>query len=209
MSQLLPEMSELEHDLLSEMFNLGVGRAAASLSEMVHQEIILSVPVVEFRTREGLAEELGKNHPICSVSQEMSGPFSATSMLLFPAESGLNVVRAMLNTHVSDEMLAELQHEALSEIGNVVLNACIGTIADTLSDSFAVGLPSFDISRPNELLQVNASTQADVVLLIRIFMTLSESEVTGYLAFILGDVSIKELRTHMDLMLSSLSGRAG
>lgn len=205
MSALISQLTPLEHDLLTEMFNIGVGRASSSLSKMVNQEVILSVPVVEFRTREGMAKELGKNHPICSVSQDMQGPFSAKSMLLFPAESGLKVVRAMLNTHVSDEMLAELQQEALSEIGNVVLNACIGSLAEAMTETFNVGLPSFDISNPHELLQVNHETEEDVVLLIRIFMTLSESEVTGYLAFILGNVSISELQVTLDSMVSTLT----
>jgi chemotaxis protein CheC len=207
MSDQLPSFSLLEHDLLCEMFNIGVGKASASLSKMVNQEVMFSVPTVELKTREGLAGELGKERPICSISQEMKGPFSAKSMLLFPADSGLLVVRAMLNTHVSDEMLAELQHEALSEIGNVVLNACIGSIADTLSNNFTVGLPVFDISKPDRLFHIKDSTENDVVLLIRIFMTLRESEVTGYLAFILGDISLKELRDNLDTILNSLSKR--
>lgn len=200
-----PILKPLEHDMLCEMFNLGVGRASASLSAMVKQEVILSVPIVEFRTREGMAEELGDDQPICSVTQEMNGPFSAESVLLFPAESGLKVVRNMLGSSLSDEMLAELQQEALSEIGNVVLNACIGSIAETMSENFKVGLPNFDISKPNELLQVNSSSEDDVVLLIRIFMTLSESEVTGYLAFLLGNVSLIELQATLARMIENLS----
>ena len=200
-----PYLSPLEHDFLCEMFNLGVGNAASSLSKMVNQEVHLSVPIVELKTRNEMAVELGQGVPICSVTQAMSGPFTAQSMLLFPADSGLNVVRAMLNTHVSDEMLAELQHEALSEIGNVVLNACIGSIANTVSSNFKVGLPSFDISNPEELLKVAENQQDDVVLLIRLFMTLSESKVTGYLAFVLGNVSLQELRNNLNSLLNELS----
>ena len=37
-------LSELENDLLGELFNIGVGRAANSLSQMVNQEVTLSVP---------------------------------------------------------------------------------------------------------------------------------------------------------------------
>jgi len=41
---------ELESDLLAELFNIGVGRAADSLSRMVNQEVKISVPSVEFRS---------------------------------------------------------------------------------------------------------------------------------------------------------------
>jgi chemotaxis protein CheC len=196
-------LTPIEHDFLCEMFNLGVGSAASSLSKMVNQQVLLSVPIVELKTRQEMAGELGVGVPICSVSQSMNGPFSAQSMLLFPADSGLKVVRAMLNTHVSDEMLAELQHEALSEIGNVVLNACIGSMANTITNSFKVGLPTFEQSTPEILLEVENKLD-DVVLLIRIFMTLSESKVTGYLAFVLGNISLKELRQNLNYLISEI-----
>lgn len=204
----LPSLSADEHDLLQELFNIGVGHAAASLSRLVNQEVTLSVPIIEFRSREGMSRELGGDRPICSVRQEMEGPFSADSMLLFSDENSLRVVRMMLGTQLSNETLAELQQEALSEIGNIVLNACIGAMSNAVGDGFTVGLPSFDVARPNELLRVTAATVDDVVLSIRIQMILAESQVTGYLAFILGDLSLEELHQMLRRMVEKLSDTA-
>lgn len=78
------ELSELETDLLVELFNIGVGRAADSLSRMVNQEVHLSVPSVEFCSVEKMAEFLGGDTIICSVSQKMTASFNAKTMLLFP-----------------------------------------------------------------------------------------------------------------------------
>ena len=49
MSELL---NELEIDALTEMVNIGVGRAATSLRDMVGEQVLLSVPRVNLVSRE-------------------------------------------------------------------------------------------------------------------------------------------------------------
>lgn len=197
------ELSELERDLLTEMFNLGVGKAAASLSTMVKQEIKLSVPHIEFLTVTELADKLGTENAICSVSQVMSGPFSAQSMLLFPEKNSMEIVRQMLGEDLSDDTVMELQQEAFSEIGNIVLNACIGSFSDALNEEFKVDLPVFETSRSTDLFNVAEKSQ-DIALFIRIDLTLSASEITGYLAFLMGTLSLEQLKDVLEKMLRNL-----
>ena len=102
-------LSEMEVDLLTELFNLGVGSAAASLSQMVKQEIKLSVPHIEFLNINQIADKLGAERSICSVSQLVSGPFTAKSMLLFPEENSFEIVRQLLGNDLPDDALIELQ----------------------------------------------------------------------------------------------------
>lgn len=79
----VPQLSPLEEDLLTEMFNLGVGSASSSLSKMVDQEVKLAVPQVIFDSIENVASTIGNDQFISGVSQEIKGPFNAQSMLLF------------------------------------------------------------------------------------------------------------------------------
>jgi len=133
----------LEKDLLLELFNLGVGRAAASLSELVSKEIELSVPELALVTTDQLINELDCGALICGISQDIRGPFNARAMLVFPEQGSLDVVRQMLGGSMPDEAIAELQQEAFTEIGNIVLNACIASISNTLEDSFEIEVPLF------------------------------------------------------------------
>jgi chemotaxis protein CheC len=52
-------LSGLEHDALTELVNLGVGRAAMGLRSMVGSEVRLSVPSVAFISRARAAELVG------------------------------------------------------------------------------------------------------------------------------------------------------
>ncbi len=205
-STLMPNeitLTELELDMLTEMFNLGVGKAAASLSTMVKQEIELSVPHIEFLSVEELATRLGSDTTICSVSLQLDGPFSAQSMLLFPEDNSLDIVRQMLGQDLPDEIVGELQQEALSEIGNIVLNACIASFAEAMNGEFETKLPVFELSRPVDLLNVSEKKN-DTALFIRIDLTLSASEITGYMAFLMGTLSLEQLKEVLSKMLSNL-----
>ena len=196
------KLSELESDLLAELFNIGVGRAAASLSTMVNQEVKLSVPHVQFLTLEHLASKLGKNRKISCVSQKIDGTFSAESLLLFPEKGSLEIVKLMLGGQLPDEMIAELQEEAFSEVGNIVLNACIGAMSESMNDNFDVEIPKFEVNTPTELLHTKDSD--DLVLFIHIDLTLSQSDVTGYLAFLLSSISLKKLHHTLKRIISGI-----
>ena len=56
------ELTELEHDTISELINIGVGRAASSLSEMVAQPVELTVPTISFVERFSNSELAPKIH---------------------------------------------------------------------------------------------------------------------------------------------------
>ncbi len=199
------QFSELETDLLAELFNIGVGTAADSLSRMVNQVVKLSVPSVEFRTINDMSDYLGGDIEICSVSQEMRGAFDARSMLFFHEESSMEVVRQLMGSHLPDEMVAEMQEEALNEIGNIVLNACIGSVASSFDQSFEVGLPVFQKGKPYQLLTPSASSKDGSVLLIRIHMELTDCAVKGYLAFLLGQTSQENLHNSLKVMLDKFN----
>jgi len=200
-----PNLTELESDYLSEIFNIGVGNAASSLSQMVKQEIKLSVPELNFLSSTELIELLGSNNLLSSVSQKMDGPFSAQSMLLFPDADSLEIVRKLLGEHLSDEGIAELQNEAMSEIGNIVLNACIGSLSQSFDITFQIDLPEFNRATPDDILKSKHLDKESLILFIRIELTLSESKITGYLAFLLGFESFSILHEQIKAKLSQFS----
>ena len=49
------KLNELQEDMLTELFNLGMGNAASALSEMVSEEILLSIPKISFMEKSELA----------------------------------------------------------------------------------------------------------------------------------------------------------
>ncbi|WP_094545769.1 chemotaxis protein CheC [Petroclostridium xylanilyticum] len=42
------KINDLKYDILKEIFNIGVGKAASMLSEIIDKKILLDVPKIEF-----------------------------------------------------------------------------------------------------------------------------------------------------------------
>ena len=79
-------LDELELDALSELVNIGVSRAAASLRTMIGQEILLSVPSVQVVTRSQAAQIIGDRdrENLVAVHQAFDGDISGRALLIFP-----------------------------------------------------------------------------------------------------------------------------
>ncbi|WP_198264985.1 hypothetical protein [sulfur-oxidizing endosymbiont of Gigantopelta aegis] len=197
-------LTEMEFDLLTELFNVGIGRSAAALSEMLHQEIQLSVPEISFCSVDELLERFPNDENIITVSQDISGPFDMQSMLLFPVSGSLNVIRAMLGNHLSDEMATELQQEAFTEIGNIVLNACIGIIAKMLDDNFVIKLPQFSDDKAENLFKNSHFNTNQVVMSMQVDLTLTTNQISGHIAFVLGSVSMDSIKLQLNKMLENV-----
>lgn len=182
----MTELNELQRDALGEIFNIGVGRAASSLSLIVNDEVLLSAPYVTIVNREQAAKILlGKElRQFSTVSQTFNGPFDAEAMLVFPETNALEIVRLMVGPHMSIEELSEYEQEAMCEIGNIILNACMSSLADILSISFDSTLPLHRFGDTNSL-PLFGNDDVHMVLLLQVDMIISQQHIQGHLLFLL------------------------
>ena len=199
------KMSPLELDALGEIFNISVGRAAASLSELTREEVSMSVPLVHILSPKKAVELLDPEHKlrITSVSQQFNGSFSGKALLMFPGSSGLEVVRLMLGAEMPLEQLTEMEQDAMSEIGNIILNTCFSTIADMLTESFDCELPLFQISSTRQLL--DADNDHAQILFVQIQLALEQRNLEGYVAFVMGNASLLNLHNAVTRFLNGAS----
>ncbi len=202
-------LNELQQDMLTEAFNLGMGKAAASLSEMVQEEILLSVPDIIFMSNSAAAAELDLQSPgnVSGVSQGFNGPFSGEAMLLFPIEKSLELVRLLLQDTVPLENLTEFEEEALNEIGNIILNAGLSSLANFFNLEIMTDLPEFRQGTYKDMLNIDESTSSseDIVLLLRVDFKLEKHAVDGYVMFLLDAESFNALGDNINNSLKLLN----
>lgn len=200
-------LSDIQHDALVEIFNISIGRAAAAMSSIVSEEITLAVPSFRFMTVGEAAESLctGEGRRICGVTQSYSGTFDAEAILMFPEERSLEIVRMMVGESFPLEELSDLEQEAMSEIGNIILNACIGTIANIVGGKFTSTLPAFRLGTSREILHVDDKKSDDYVLFIYIDFIMEKREIHGYVAFLMNVPSIAGLLDSVDRFIGKIS----
>jgi len=203
----MDSLSELHLDALAEVFNVGAGRAAASLSEIVGDEVQLSVPSVEIRKSSEIDKEvIGLDTDrFGAVHQTFTGVFEAEAILLFAEDHALEIVRDMMNSQISIEDLAEFEQEAMCELGNIILNACLSAMADMLSIPMDCSLPDYSVSTIDEIVQrINAGEDDAYLLLLHIDLVIEKRRSKGHLIFVLGSTSLAKLVLEIERFLGAI-----
>ena len=190
------ELSEIEQDALAEIANMGVSRAAASLRRMVGEQVLLSVPAVNIVSRRVASRMVEKGHSpkLVAVQQSFEGPFSGRALLIFPEAQSLELVRSIVGEEHSLEDVIDLEQEALAETGNIILNACLATIANVLRRTMRMSLPSIVRGDGDTLFDVREGSRDGLVLFLYIDFTIKNRDVRGFIALLMGLPSIAALK---------------
>lgn len=202
-------LDSLHLDALTEVFNIGRGRAARSLSEIVGYTIQLSVPELRIvKTDEINLNNLSLNKGrFGAVTQYFHESFNGEVMLLFTEEHALEIVRDMIGSSISIEDLADFENEAMCELGNIILNACLSAMADVLSISMGSSLPSYSVATDEEVLRrIKGMAKHPYSLMLHIDLTMEKRCTAGKLVFLLSADALNSLIRRVDEFVTGLTG---
>jgi chemotaxis protein CheC len=189
-------LTDLERDALAELSNIAMARAANSLRQMVNYEVRLSVPSVDVLTLETAIQAVAKpNNPsLVAVRQDFSGAFSGRALLIFPEANSLELVRAVVGGQLPLNDIANLEDEALTETGNIILNSWIATIANLLKLALRMSLPVLVRGDSRRMFEPAHAEEA-IVLFLHIKFEISQKAIQGYVALMMDIPALHELRS--------------
>jgi chemotaxis protein CheC len=199
-------LTEMRQDALAELFNIGVGQAAAALSEIVNDTIELSAPEISICSVAEARTQLlsGECKKVSAVMQQFSGPFDTQAMLVFPETHALEIVRLMINSaDLTPEEISEYEQEAMCEVGNIILNACMCALADSFCATIDGGLPMhrFESSEALLLAPAGSSMTDKVILFLKVSILIRKHAVNGQIIFLMSIESLDALFSLVDQYL--------
>jgi chemotaxis protein CheC len=190
-------LTEPQRDALVELLNIGFGRAGASLSKLTGQRILLDVPEVAIHPVSQLDASLGRvtATKVASVHQVFSGPVAGDALLILDP-----VAAATLKELLTDEPSLPLEldtssREVLTEVGNILLNACIGTFGNLLRVPVSFSVPDIDIASLRSVMDQLAAVGDAMryALVVTAGFRLRDAAVTGYVVIVLTVQSLTRL----------------
>jgi chemotaxis protein CheC len=195
--------SEYHLDVLRELINMGVGRAAASLNDLLQSQIELEVPSVSMFRPEDFSE--GKKDiseaTLSCVQLGFHGSFTGTAALVFPPQSAAKLVATLVGEDPTAPSLDAVMAGTLNEVGNIVINGVMGTIGNILRKPFDFSLPNYLEGRLTDLLRLHEIVEGVTILLVRTHFRVEDRHIEGsmFLIFELGTLdallkTIDELR---------------
>lgn len=200
-------LTELQKDGIGELLNIGMGNAAESLSQMVEEEVLLSVPDVQLLPTSDLEKlEMNAQVDMSAVSQQFDGAFKGNALLLFPENKSLELVWALLQGSVPKEEVFEMEEEALSEVGNVIINACLGSLANMLKESIQSDFPQFKRGKYEHIVGEFSEKEVDdpIMLFMHIDFKLKTKDIEGYVAIIMDVGSLNDFLKKIDNFIAGI-----
>lgn len=198
-------LSELELDALKEIFNIGIGRSASALNQMVSEEVHLTIPEVHLIPhKEAKSKLIEKNQGIVSaVTQNFRGDFSGQAILMFSQENGLTLVRKLLGDNIPLSSLSELEQDSLVEIGNIILNSCFGTVINFLNANIEIDLPQFKQGTVDEIFE--RVVESEWSFYIEVSFSLPTDNINGYISFLMDIKSLEVFKASVKNFVLNMS----
>lgn len=205
----MPLITEDQLDALQEFINIGVGRAAGMLNEMIESPISLTVPVLKILNNEALKQEVElrfSGHSLSIVKLDFSGIFSGSAELVFPTESASTLVSLLTGEERDSPDLDEVKIGTLTEVGNIVINGVLGSISNLLRQQMTYKLPSYFEDTIDGLMSSSYSFDSNTVfLLAQTKFEIHQLEIMGEIILIFEMSSFDELLGCINQELSLIS----
>ena len=195
------ELTPRHREALAELINIGYARAGKSLSELTGERIVLNAPMVEIHSIDVVRVALNDlvKGEVASVHQVFSGPVAGHALLLVGNEA-VEVLTSRLVAGVPPNEQQAARREALTEVGNILLQASMGLCGELLQVHVSFTVPRLEIETIDDMLNsicVN-NQELQFAVLVRTRFELQNSQVSGYIVVILGVTSFSRLLDELD-----------
>ncbi|WP_426059945.1 chemotaxis protein CheC [Hymenobacter sp. B1770] len=127
-------MTDLERDIIREILNIGLARAADSFAVIAQERVLLEVPNIDLLDSDDILVRIrdyqAKHVPIQS---DIRGDFNGTTLMFFSGQHIQRLSRVCLRMQTSETLeVNELQESLLLEISNIITGALVTQLANIL-----------------------------------------------------------------------------
>lgn len=130
-------MTELERDIIREILNIGLARAADSFAVIAQEKVMLEVPNLDLVSGDNILARVRKlqdQHVI--IQSDIKGEFNGTTLMFFSGQHVQRLSRVCLRMNTSDSLdIDSMQESLLLEISNIITGALVTQLANILKAS--------------------------------------------------------------------------
>ncbi len=127
-------MTELERDIIREILNIGLARAADSFAVIAQERVMLEVPNLDLLPSSDIIGRVRDYQArYAAIQSDIRGDFNGSTFMFFSGQHIQRLSRVCLRMQVPDTLdLNELQESLLLEISNIITGALVTQLANIL-----------------------------------------------------------------------------
>jgi chemotaxis protein CheC len=197
------KLTERQSDALSELINIAFARTGAALSELTGHRVLLNPPEVAVYKAEELRGALAKFVPgdVASIHQVFAGPVAGDALLILNYAGAVQLTDLLTDGHKPSAFLDESAREVLTEVGNILLNACLGMFGNLLNVRVTFSVPRLHLETLDDLIESTTTGKGEMhyALVIYTAFQIRDSSVKGFLVIVLSVASLDRLIQEVDV----------
>lgn len=191
-----------QRDALTELVNIAFSRTAAALSDLTGNRVEVSVPEVSSVSVQELNEALLRfvRGEVATVHQIFGGPVAGDAFLMMDMDGAAKLVGLLSDGRAPTGQMGASDREVLAEVGNILLNACLGVFGDLLQVRFTFAVPRLQLESLGSMLASLLVERDEIrhALIVGTRFTVRESDVTGCMVLVLGVTSLEKFMAAVD-----------
>lgn len=171
-------------DVLKEVGNIGAGNAATALSQLLNRPIDMGVPTVQMLPFEEIAEKVGGDERIVvTIFLRVEGEAPGNLFFMMTPEAAKLLLNRLAGFELKEGLaFTDMEHSALSEIGNILAGSYLSSLADFTKLSMYPTVPGLAIDMAGAILSyglLQFGEMGDAALLIDTSFFEGEDQVEG------------------------------
>ena len=197
------ELTEDQRDALQEIANIGMGQAGSSIAKIWGEFVSLSIPRIAHIDRESIPAMLSRfvgDGSVNAVRQAFHGHLRGEVIVVFSGGRSDQLAELM----GYDDADSVEEQELLLDVANILVGACLGSVAETLEADIGFSAPSLmglnvspaGLIRPEELISGRA-------LFLEVRFTLERKSFASHLIVMMPADEVRVLGLSLDRFLAS------
>lgn len=132
-----PHVTELERDVIKEILNIGLARAADSFAAIAKDKVLLKVPDIQLIEVKELLQLVAKYESTHFIIQsDIKGDFNGATLMLFSDDHIKRLSEVCLSMiDVQKGEVTAMQESLLLEISNIITGALVTQLANILKSN--------------------------------------------------------------------------
>lgn len=188
-------LNSLQIEILKEIINVGVGKSAEVLNRMIQSHIILDVPevkIINYSEYNNFVNTF-EDTDYSVITLPFNGELTGSSKLIMSSDHAAKMVDAFIGKIGASMDMDSLKIDILSEIGNVIINAVMGTLGNMLSINLDYIVPNYEHGAREIIIPEEMLNNESAILFAKTQFKVEEFEAHGNFAIFFKLESFKAL----------------
>jgi len=190
------EITNYDLDILGEIGNIGSGKAATALSEMLNLPVILEVPFVKVCKLPEVASSLGDEEELrTAVFFEVHNCLNGFIVFILKDEFVDRICNIVAGEYTIDS------DSVISEIGNILTGSYVGALSEMMDESIDITPPQVGHDMLGALMDAMVSclySVAEETVIITTSMTINNETIPGFYILLLEQESLNKLLNYFN-----------